>query len=98
MKGAMKLADPQPSIGPCVNPRMKQISAPVIKSTPIMSILLQRGIGFSSEAYEDGELGRSHQAKTENAMQMMARTRKNLLAGLFSASKNYEGPQQPYQR
>lgn len=56
-KGTINLADCHPSIGPCVRDSMKQISDPIINTTPGASMRFQDGIS-PSEADNEPVRGR----------------------------------------
>lgn len=75
IKGAIKPADPQPSIGPFVSERMKQMRNPIIRMTPGMSRRFHLGDG--SEERGAPMRGRRKMAAAEKMKERMATMRKN---------------------
>lgn len=73
--GAMKPADPQPSIGPLVSARIKQMRKPIMRMTPGMSRRFHLGVR-SLEAGADMR-GMRKKPAAEKTKQRMATIRKN---------------------
>lgn len=75
MNGAINAADPHPSIGPLVRPRIKQMRNPIMKITPGKSSRFH--LGDLSEERGALILGRRMKAPAEKTKQSIATIRKN---------------------
>jgi hypothetical protein len=73
--GAMNAAEPQPSMGPWVRPRMKQMRKPIMSTTPGMSrsFHLETPVGVGA----GGVQGRRRTAQALKDRARMATRRKN---------------------
>ena len=79
MRGAMKMAEFQPSVAAWVKPRMKRTRQAIKRRTPTMSIRLSLAAPGRSSAVASVWGMRNH-ARTENGAIMMAIIKRNAIS------------------